>query len=244
MEIKVVIPSHKRWDRVATICAVDNAILCVEESQQKLYASCNPGIEIVTHPDSIKGLALKRDWIIKHFKNVMMLDDDIEDLKRVYTSKGEETSVDPATAYDIIQLTGNACKEAGMFLFGFSTSPTPLHYDSLNPIGMSGYFTGCAHGVIDGSKLWYNPDIVCNEDYWLSCLNAYYHRGGFKDKRFYWSQRDTFVNRGGLAEFRNTEAEEQDFKLLQRVFGDQVVSLRSNTKSMKHPFQKTLKLPF
>lgn len=243
MEVKVVIPSHRRWDRVRTIQAVDNAILCVEESQERMYRACNPGIEIVTHPDSVIGLARKRDWIIKHFKNVMMLDDDIDTLKRVYTEKGETTDVDPDVAYDIIQRTANACKQAGLFLFGFSTAPTPLHYNSLNPVQISGYFTGCAHGVLEGSKLWYNPEIICNEDYWISCLNAHHHRGGFKDTRFYWSQRDTFVNRGGLAEFRNIEAEEKDFKLLQKCFGKEIVTLRK-TSGKSHAFQKTLKLPF
>lgn len=244
MEVKVVIPSHKRWDRVSTICAVDNAILCVEESQAKVYAVCNPNIEIVSHPDSVKGLAAKRDWIINHFGSVFMLDDDVECLKRVYTEKGEETEVDSTIAYEIIQSTAAACSQAGFYGFGFSTSPTPLHFDSLNPIRLTGYLTGCAHGVLKGSKLWYNPDIICNEDYWISCLNAYHHRGVYKDLRFYWDQRDTFVNRGGLAEFRNVEAEEADFKLLQKVFGKEVISLRKNKGNMKHPFQKTLKLPF
>ncbi|UBM58243.1 hypothetical protein LAG90_15675 [Marinilongibacter aquaticus] len=242
--VKVVIPSHKRWDRVATICAVDKAILCVEEAQKVAYEACNPNVEIVCHPNEIKGLAAKRDWIIGHFGSVFMLDDDIESLKRVYTEKGEETEIDPETAYDIIQCTALACKAAGFFGFGFSTSPTPLHFDSLNPIRLTGYLTGCAHGVLKGSKLWYSPDIVCNEDYWISCLNAYHHRGVYKDLRFYWQQRETFVNRGGLAEFRNTEAEEADFKLLQTVFGKDVVSLRKNQKRMKHPFQKHFKTPF
>ncbi|MBB3842211.1 hypothetical protein FHS57_006242 [Runella defluvii] len=243
MEVKVVIPSHKRWDRVLTTSAVDNAILCVAESQKALYEKCNKSIEIVTHPDNIIGLARKRDWITKHFKNVMMLDDDITHLTRIYTEKGEPTIVEPEEAYDIVQMTANAAQQAGAYLFGFSSSPTPISFNSLNPIQLSGYVTGCAHGVLDGSKLWYNPDIICNEDYWISLLNAYYHRLIWKDTRFYWAQKDTFVNRGGLAEFRNLDAEEKDFHLLKRVFGD-VVELRRNPKNAKHPFQKTLKLPF
>ena len=74
---KVVIPSHKRHDRVLTTSAVNNAILCVAESQASLYRACNPDIEVVTHPDSVIGLNPKRNWIIKHFGTVFQLDDDI-----------------------------------------------------------------------------------------------------------------------------------------------------------------------
>lgn len=243
MEVKVVIPSHKRATRVLTTSAVENAILCVAESQADLYRKCNKGIEVVTHPDSVIGLARKRDWIIKYFGSVMMLDDDITHLTRIYTEKGEATMVEPDEAYDIIQMTANAAQQAGAYLFGFSTSPTPISYNSFNPIQLTGYVTGCAHGVLAGSKLWYNADIICNEDYWISLLNAYHHRLIWKDTRFYWAQKDTFVNRGGLAEFRNLEAEEKDFHLLRKVFGE-VVELRKNKANAKHPFQKTLKLPF
>jgi hypothetical protein len=31
----------------------------------------------------------------------------------------------------------------------------------------------------------------------------------YKDNRFYFAQQDTFVNRGGLAEFRNIDAEKR-----------------------------------
>lgn len=243
MEVKIVIPSHKRWDRVLTTSAVDNAILCVAESQASLYRKCNPKIDIVTHPDNVIGLARKRDWMINHFWSVFMLDDDIDCMNRVYTEKGEMSQMEANEAYDVIQMTAQAAHDAGIYLFGFSTSPLPVSFSSWAPIVLTGYVTGCAHGVLAGSKLWYNPDIICNEDYWISLLNAYHHRLIWKDTRFYFAQKNTFVNRGGLAEFRNLEAEEKDFNLLKQVFGD-VVELRKNKTNAKHPFQKTLKLPF
>ncbi|TDB60089.1 GREB1-related protein [Arundinibacter roseus] len=244
-DIKIVIPSHKRWNRIRTTSAVYGATLCVEESQAEIYKKCNPGVELIVHPDSIKGLSRKRDWIIKHVGDCFMLDDDIDHLSRIYTEKGEESVVDPEVAYEIIQMTGYAARKAGAFLFGFSSSPTPISFNSLNPVQLSGYVTGCAHGVLEGSKLWYSPDIICNEDYWISLLNAHHHRLIWKDTRFYWAQKDTFVNRGGLAEFRNVENEEKDFLLLQKVFGS-VVELRKSTgkSNLRHPFQKSLKLPF
>ena len=244
-DIKIVIPSHKRWSRVRTTSAVYGAALCVEESQADLYRKCNPGIEIITHPDAVIGLTRKRDWMIRNIGDVFMLDDDIDHLSRIYTEKGEGTVVDPDSAYEVIQMTAHAARQAGAYLFGFSSSPTPISYNSLNPIQLSGYVTGCAHGVLAGSKLWYNGDIHCNEDYWISLLNAHYHRLIWKDTRFYWAQKDTFVNRGGLAEFRNVENEEKDFNLLRKVFGP-VVELRKSTgkANLRHPFQKSLKLPF
>ncbi len=244
-DIKIIIPSHKRATRVRTTSAVYGASLCVEESQADQYRKCNPGIEIITHPDTVLGLARKRDWIIRNCGDVFMLDDDIDHLTRIYTEKGEDIHVDPDTAYDVVQMTAHAASQAGAYLFGFSTSPTPISFNSLNPIVLSGYVTGCAHGVLTGSKLWYNPDIICNEDYWISLLNAHHHRLIWKDTRFYFAQKDTFVNRGGLAEFRNVDAEEKDFKLLKKVFGE-VVELRNGkgNSTLRHQFQKTLKLPF
>ena len=247
MEVcQIVIPSHKRATRVRTTSVVDNAIICIPESQLDAYRLCNPHNEIVTHPDSVIGLARKRDWIIRHFGNVFMLDDDIDTMQRVYTEPGEKSQVDPATAYELIQAAADACRQAGAFLFSFAHVPAPVLYNPLNPIDLAGYHTGCAHGVLAGSKLWYSPEIAVNEDYWISCLNAHEHRLSWKDTRFYFQQKDTFVNPGGLAEFRNVEAEEKDFNLLQRVFGADVVTLKkSSAKSkLKHPFQKTLKLPF
>lgn len=247
MEVcKVVIPSHKRHSRVLTTSVVKNAIICVPESQLAAYRMCNPTDEIVTHPDNVVGLARKRDWIMRHFGNVFMLDDDITSMKRLYTEKGEPADVDEHDAWEVIQATADAACQAGAYLFGFSSSPAPVSFNSLNPIQLSGYVTGCAHGVLRGSRLWYSPEIRCNEDYWISCLNAYEHRLIWKDTRFYFTQRDTFVNRGGLAEFRNVNAEELDFEYLQRIFGADVVTLKklSGQSKLKHPYQKTLKLPF
>jgi hypothetical protein len=242
--VKIVIPSHKRATRVRTSSVVANAAICVPKAQADLYKRCNPGIEVVQHPDDVIGLARKRDWIVKHFKNVFMLDDDIDGMRRLYSDREDATLVEPLLAYDIIQATALAAKEAGAFLYGFSHSPTPVSFNSLNPIKLTGYVTGCAHGVLEGSKLWYNPEIICNEDYWISLLNAYHHRMLYKDTRYYFDQKDTFVNAGGLAEFRNVDAERKDFELLHRTFGDAVYIGDKRRKSPKHQFQKTLKLPF
>ncbi|MCC5613452.1 hypothetical protein LC612_43965, partial [Nostoc sp. CHAB 5834] len=89
----------------------------------------------------------------------------------------------------------------------------------------------------------WDTNIKCNCDYWISALNAYKHRMAYLDMRFYFNQVDTFVARGGQAEYRNLDAEEEDFAYLTGVFGQDVIT-RKKSKNPRHPFQKTLKLPF
>lgn len=246
MEIAVVIPSHKRAGRVITHRAVTGAVVCVPESQAAEYARAQPELVLVTHPDTVVGLPAKRNWIYDHFGDVLQLDDDISEMRRVYTGAKESIRVPPDVARAIIEETGRAARAAGAYLWGFATNPNPVTYSAFRPIRLTGYVTGCATGLLRGSKLWYNSAIKCNEDYWISLLNAYHHRLIWKDTRFTFSQHDTFTATGGLAEFRDVDAERQDFELLQRCFGSEVVRLKKDTvlAKRKHPFQKAIKLPF
>lgn len=76
MPCKIVIPSHKRHDRVFAKKLVNDPIICVAESQADLYQQFNPECEIVTHPDDVMGLIPKRNWwqsILENFSCLMMM---------------------------------------------------------------------------------------------------------------------------------------------------------------------------
>ena len=73
--LRIVIPSHKRHDRVFAKYLVNDPIICVAKSQADIYKQFNPDCEIVTHPDDVVGLIPKRNWMAKHFRNLFMLDD-------------------------------------------------------------------------------------------------------------------------------------------------------------------------
>jgi len=244
MEIKIVIPSHKRPERVLTKHVVADPIVCVPVSQGDNYRANNPEIEVVTHPDSVIGLTLKRQWIYEHFGDVFMLDDDIKSMRRVY-HESEYLIKNKQLVREIIESTADVARQAGAYLFGFSKNPNPASYRSSRPIELTGYVTGCATGLLKGSKLFYDGRINCNEDYWISCLNAYFHRIIYKDTRFVFEQAGTFTSTGGLAEFRNMQAEEDDFNYLREMFGD-VVRLKTDTsqRKRKHVFEKTMKVGF
>jgi hypothetical protein len=244
MEVEIVIPSHKRPGNVITSKLLPSAVVCIPESQLSDYEKADPDIKYLTHPDSVVGLTMKRQWIYENVGNVFMLDDDITAMRRLYTEPGEPADLSQVEIHELIDRTAWSARQAGAFLFGFNNRPNPTMYKPMEPIQLTGYITGCATGLLSGSKLWYNARIRCNEDYWISLLNAYYHRIIWRDNRFAFIQKDTFVAKGGLAEFRNVDAEKEDFEILKAAFGD-AVELKVDTKlaKRKHPYQKTMRIP-
>jgi len=242
--IDVVVPSMSRAERVLTKDAVANIILCVPESQLADYQLYNPGVKIETHPDSIKGIALKRQWIIEHHMNVFMIDDDITHIGNVYSEKGEKSKYDKDEAYDIIQYVGNCAKLAGAYLFGLSTQPNPLTYLEMSPIKLTGNLHGDI-GVLEGSKLYFHAKSGCADDYWISAYNAYLYRYMWQDTRFHAYGKDTFSNTGGCANVRTTESEKENTLFLRKMFGE-AITLKGDTKLAKRKLesQRTLKIPF
>ncbi|WP_151088777.1 GREB1-related protein [Hymenobacter baengnokdamensis] len=93
MHVEVGIPSHKRAGRIATLGLLPSAIVCIAESQAAEYRAAHPGAQLVTHPDSVVGLQAKRNWMYQHFGNLLMVDDDLTDFRRLYLPAGEPVSV-------------------------------------------------------------------------------------------------------------------------------------------------------
>ena len=247
VKIKVIIPSHKRAERVKTLDHVAKAAVCVPESQLAMYKEHNPDAEIITHPDTVLGLAPKRQWIYETFGNIFMLDDDIIGVKRHYCEQGESATIDPETAYEVIQYAGNMAHMMGIYLFGFNKNPMPLAYDEHKPFRLSGHITGCAFGMLKGSKhLKFNPNLVAVEDFYVSGLNAHYHRKCFLDTRFNFTQEKTFINVGGLSDYRTEESERSDTLALKKLFGSCISIKKENmgTTKNKNKYGRSFKTPF
>jgi hypothetical protein len=254
MEIKVVIPSYRRAGNVKTTKTVSQAIICIPESDLEAYKEHYPGIELVTHPDSILGLAPKRQWIYDYFGDVFMLDDDISIARRLWPMSGTKkaTFLTPDEAYAVIQWCGNTAALCGCYLFGFNKVPNPIIYDPLRPILLSGYVTGCAIGLLRGSRIHYTADSIAVEDFYVAGINAYYHRKAFLDLRFNFVQEETFKRAGGLGFYRTIDTEKEDTLLLRRLFGESITlkaekfgSKAGRTATKNHnPYGRTMHIPF
>ena len=247
MEVKIVVPSHRRADKVKTPSLVPGAVLCVPAAQEADYRSHNPNSEILAHPDNIVGLSAKRNWIYQRFGDVMMLDDDLTRFSRLYLEPNSLRSsrVTPEETVAIIQNTAYMAKQLGAYVFGFSSVADARNFKPQKPFRLTGYCNGSSFGLLKWSKIFFHKEAVAVEDYFASLVNAYYHRYAFFDLRFGFVQQRTFKNLGGQAEFRSTKSEEQDSKFLRRMFGE-AVQQRPPVKRGKpsHEYQRVIKLPF
>ena len=223
MSIPIVIPSHKRHDRVFAKRLVLNPIICVAESQADLYRQYNPDCEIVAHPDDVVGLIPKRNWMARHFGELFMIADDVHAVKNLVVEKGEPGVIrDPEKVTEIINSLYELACMLDVHLFGFTSRISPVMYDESGFYSLSKMITGCSYGVRYNKNVWWNEEIKLKEDFWISCYMKYKERRILTDLRYNFSQKSTFVNAGGLAAFRNQEEERRSILFIKKNFGDSI----------------------
>ena len=224
MSLKIVIPSHKRHDRVLAKKLVKDPIICVAKSQEEIYRHYNPECEIVTHPDDIIGLVPKRNWMARHFGELMMLDDDVHVVKNLMAEKGETGTVrDPEKITAIIEDLYELACLLDVHVFGFTSAISPMMYDEYEYFSLSKMITGCSYGVRYNKNVWWNEELKLKEDFWISCYMKYKERKILTDLRYNFSQKGTFVSAGGLASIRNHDEEQRSILLIRKNFGESVV---------------------
>ena len=250
MSLKIVIPSHKRHDRVFSKKLVTDPIICVAKSQADIYREYNPECEIVCHPDSVVGLIPKRNWMAKHFGELFMLDDDVHACKYLAAVPGEKTVIkDPKRVTKIIfELHELACL-MDVHVFGFTSRISPMMYEEDAYLSLSKMITGCSYGVRYNKNVWWNEELRLKEDFWISCYMKYKERRILTDLRYSFSQKDTFVNAGGLSAFRNQDEERRCIMLIRKNFGESI-RLKGQTNNGKGvtkqmiEYNITVKFPF
>ena len=250
MSVPIVIPSHKRHDRVYAKNVVNDAIICVAESQAELYREFNPDNEIVTHPDDVVGLIPKRNWMARHFGDLFMLDDDVHACKKLYVEKGEAARVNDRAAVTAIinELYELACM-MDIHVFGFTSRISPVMYDETEYLSLDKMITGCSYGVRYNENVWWNEELKLKEDFWISSYVKFTERKVLTDLRYNFEQKNTFVNAGGLSAIRNQEEEQRSILLIRKYFGDciklkgQGNNGRNKTRSMVQ-YNITANYPF
>jgi len=248
-DVQIVIPSHLRAGSVTTIPSTldpDMAVVCVPEAQADEYAEKHPEFEIVAHPDDGVGITMKRQWSFDLYGDAFMLDDDVLRMRH-FEHKKLACHPTPAMVYDLIQRLAYQARDLGIYLFAFSPYGDIRTFNPLRPMKVTGMAIGGSFGMLAGSKLWYNASVVTCDDYWISALNAHYHRMCLVDLRYDFDTGNTFTKAGGCSSIRTLDTERRDNEILRESFGKEVFPKKARTPFSKgltgHEEQRTLNLP-
>lgn len=224
---EIVIPSHGRPTKVVTLGLfdrMDDVWLCLAESQEEAYRASYPSAKYLIHPDTIVGLAPKRQWIYEQMGDVFMLDDDVNLVQDNASKPGEPNKVRGDRLIDVINRMEDLAKDVGCKLYGFAAAGNPMAYQAMNPYRFTMIVQEHCFGLIkEDSQLWFNPEIVGASAEWLACLNMYHHRIGLFDTRYGFGHTGTFTAAGGQQGVRTRASRENDVDRLQETFGSEIV---------------------
>ena len=113
--------------------------------------------------------------------------------------------------------------------------------------------TGCAFGMIREAVSASTPESTAVEDFYISGLNAHFHRMALIDTRYNFVQDQTFTKRGGQSMYRNMETERKDTIFLRKCFGEAVTikkdvqhtsKKRGVSARSKNPYGRTMTIQF
>jgi len=117
----VVIPSAGRAERVLADRAIVADAIAVPEGEAAAYRARGYRASIVPHPDSVRGLAAKRNWICDRYGDVFMVDDDVKTFVRLYLPTYlRNYRLTAEEARDAAEATYRTAEELGAYLFGFA----------------------------------------------------------------------------------------------------------------------------
>ena len=243
----IVVLSYNRPGRVLTekMLEVDDFVVLVGEDQIGEYAQAQPKLNYEAYPLPERDFSAKLQWCYERWGDVICLDDDLDRMEHMEHKAGEGRCwLSKQEARHVFDQTALDASQAGVYLFGWGDGD-PRNFDDMHPIRRTGVVAG-SMGLLAGSKLSFTSEIRVSADYWVSLLNAYWHRTCWIDWR--WVPNgppSTFKGTGGIASVRSMDVERLDYELLKRYFGEAIVKKEATLRAgLTHPWQRRIQLPY
>lgn len=221
LELIKVILSRGRAEAISTHKLVENVVLVVPRSEFNDYKKTTKLPKIVKAPDDIHGAGPVRNWILRHFKEkvVVMFDDDITHMT-VATHEHCCRISDPEIIDTVIETTAVCAMDAGCKFFGFDQKGGDVRkFKNNKPFILNGY-AGGVMGFI-GRDLYLDENVRLHDDADFGLQQMLINRIIWKDDRFGFAQK-RFCNSGGNSLYRTKAANDQEMKYLRVKWGDHI----------------------
>lgn len=222
MKFEILSPSYRRPDSCTTQEYLPSCTYVVAKSEKKAYL--DNGHRIIAVRNDVQGnVSSVRNWILDNFNPVLILDDDIRRFGRWNKQENQKLTTDEAMEF--IEHAFVLAKQLGARMWGLNLLPDKGAYREYTPFAFRSVVLGPVQGFVN-MDLRYDESLPLKEDYDLSLqvLNKYRRTLRFNMYHYVCNQHS---NVGGCATYRTMERERNQFALLQKKWGSDIVQIDS-----------------
>ena len=220
-------PSYKRPDDVITHKYLPFVTYVVAEFEADKYLANNYKVWVV--PDKAQGnLCRIRNHILDNAKSkkVIIVDDDMSFIGRWNQQKAKKLNADEV--FEFSENAFNLCNDLNIKYWGMNLLPDKGAYREYTPFSFTNYIGGPFQAFND-LDLRYDENLPLKEDYDLSLQVLNKYRKTLRFNAYHYGVKQ-HINKGGCADYRTKKREEEQFFLLQKKWGNKIVTRDKSSK--------------
>jgi len=242
MKIKIFAPSYKRPRRSITQLTYPCVKLVVMESEAEEYIK--NGNEIIICPEAEQGnLCRVRNWILNNLYGdadcLIILDDDCKFIGRWQDQK--QIKFNNEDLIEFCEQSSLLCKDFGFNFWGLNCVTDKGAYREYTPFGTLQYIGGPFQAHLKESKIRYDENLPLKEDYDITLQHIKKFRGALRINFAHYEVKQA-EQEGGCATYRNLDREKEQFFMLQKKWGKDIIT-RDRKSKRSFDFNPILKVP-
>lgn len=240
-EIVVACPSYKRL-KVETLLYIPFCKVYVAPEEYEDYIEFNPRHKenIIKCDKGIQGnVGRVRNYILDtEFENgadiVCIVDDDLKSIEHFEMSEDEtyayeKVKVKHDEMLDFIYRYSLLCSDWGFKMWGMNCNSDTMSYRQYTPFSTTSVILGPFSVFLKGNECRYDERLPLKEDYDMFIQNCDKYRGVLRLNKYHYVCRQS-EQKGGCAMYRNMEREKEQFELLRKKWGSNIVRLDTSNK--------------
>lgn len=240
-EIAVCCPSYKRpYIETLNYLPFCKVYVAPEEYESYLEFNHKHKDNIVKCPKGIQGNVSRiRNYILNtEFANgadiVCIVDDDLKAIEHFEMSEDktyayEKVKVKHTELLDFIYRYSLLCDEWGYKMWGVNINSDTMSFRQYSPFSTNSVVLGPFGVFLKGMECRYDEALPLKEDYDIFIQNCNKYRGVLRLNGYHYICRQS-EQKGGCAQYRNMEREKQQFEMLQKKWGSNIVRLDTSNK--------------
>lgn len=225
LKILTAVPTYRRADDVPTLVLFPYGTLFVAKSEIEGYKKNYPDAKVVEHPDTIKGLTPKLNFILQYaidnkYDGVVKVDDDFNDCVAL-TPHRYRMTVDETQ--ELLESLFVMCMDANTNLFTFIQTADVRRYEGHRPFRLFSSVRIGIYGVLlKGLETqWFDERFRLKQDMDYAFQTMYKYKKMIVDTRYSFTYKKTMESTGGCSVYRNSESEQESINMLKRKWGQQ-----------------------